>query len=60
MCDVSAGGGWVALNVKVDDKAGRPVGVQGTVKTGQGPVEIGEFRLGEREVKVFLQAIRLS
>ncbi|MCY2930759.1 MAG: hypothetical protein NTV86_14935 [Planctomycetota bacterium] len=60
VCDVSAGVGWVALHVKVDDKAGRPVGVQGTVKTGQGPVQIGEFRLGEREVKVFLQAIRLS
>jgi hypothetical protein len=47
----------VALTVR---KNVEPTGISGSVPVGTGPTEIGQFKLGGRNVRVVLQAVGLG
>ena len=58
--NVVTSGRWITMDVKVGDNAARTVGVRGRVKLGDKMAGIGRFRIGNRDLQVFLWAVRLD
>jgi hypothetical protein len=59
-CDVATQQEWVSMDVKIGTDEARAVGVRGRVRTGEKISEVGQFRLGDRDMKMFLQAVSLN
>ena len=55
-CSVNATDEWVALDLAVGPEGAGAVGVRGRVRLGQPLAEIGRFKLGHRDLHVFVQA----
>jgi hypothetical protein len=58
-CEVSTEGRWASFGVTVGDDPAA-AGVQGRVRIGDRPAEIGQFKIDGRELRVVLQAVPLG
>lgn len=57
--DVSTTGQWTSLGLRIGKEPGGVVGLRGRARADDGLVEVGQFRLDDQKMKVFLQAIDL-
>jgi len=59
-CKVAAEDEWITMDVMIGRDEAEAVGVRGRVMPGREMSEIGQFKLGDRGMKVLLQAVPLS
>jgi hypothetical protein len=59
-CDIAAHDGWAAVGLTVGSNTAEAVGVRGRVGFGDRSVEIGQFRLNDRPMRVIVQAVPLD
>jgi hypothetical protein len=59
-CEIATRGGEAVVRVTVGGEEAGAAGVQGRVAAGQGPVEVGQFRINGCRVQVVCQALPLG
>jgi hypothetical protein len=60
LCEVASDGQVATLGVEVGTSPTETAGVRGSVTVGEGPVDLGQFRLSEDKVHVLFQAVPLG
>jgi hypothetical protein len=60
LCEVASDGQVATLGVEVGTSPTETAGVRGSVTVGEGPVDLGQFRLDEDKVHVLFQAVPLG
>lgn len=59
-CALVAEPGWATVGLEVGGERDVTAGVRGRVPVGEGPVEIGQFRLPGQRLRVVVQAVALE
>ena len=58
--NVAAENEWVGLDLRVGELGPAAAGVGGRVRLGEGPSEIGQFKVAGKSLRVFVQALPLA